>query len=106
MSRLITFLTPVEDLTELEEIGERLSDHTDQFSFDEFFYAPNNMEIRGIRTNELVDYIVRDVDENGVVEYHGVYNDDYIEWQLSPEALDNEYKIVVTTTVQVFPPMK
>ena len=103
MPNILAFLAPVEDLTELEEIGNRLYDITNETSFDEIFYAPKNLEIRGIRTNELVDYIVRSVDETGDVEYHGIYNDDYIEWQLSPEGLDKEYKIVVTTTVQVFP---
>ena len=105
MSRLIAFLTPVEDLTELEEIGERLFNHTDHSSFEEIYHAPKNVEIRGIRTNDLVDYIVKYVGDNDYVEYHGVYNDDYIEWHLTPEALDKEYKIVVTTTVQVFPPL-
>jgi hypothetical protein len=107
MSRLITLLTPVEDPTTLEEVADKLFNHTDMTSFNEIFEAPKNVEIRGIRTNDLVDYIVREVEEDGTVEYHGIYNDDYVEWQLTPEALDLEYKIVIviTTQVQVFPPL-
>jgi hypothetical protein len=104
MSRLIAFLTPVEDPTTLDEIADRLFNHTDKQSFDEIFEAPKNIKIRGIQTNDLVDYIVRDVDvDDGTVEYHVIYNDDYVEWHLTPESLDTDYKILFTTQIQVFP---
>ena len=104
MSRLIAFLTSVEDPTVLEEMGERF-DHLELTGEVDILVGHTNLEIRGIRTHELVDFVVKHEADNGYVEYFGVYSDDYVEPHLSAEQLDLEYKLVVTTQVQIFPPL-
>ena len=104
MSRLANFLVSVEDPTTLEEMGERFN-HLGLTGEVDILAATTNVEIRGIRTHELIDFIVKHELDIGYVEYFGVYTDDYIEPHLSAEQLDREYKLVITTTVQIFPPL-
>ena len=108
MSKLIAFADIVEDLTTLEEVGEELAERADMpYTEIEIFEVRTPYTIRGVRSGDVVDYIVQEITEedDGTedTQYHMIYNNGYIEYHLTAEAIDAQYVVEVVTTVRIFP---